>query len=100
MSPDYKILVMALAQQVLGPESPTLIKKIEEIRAKYSEHCWDHMDELNQDGTPVLRRSRGEQVRSRNQRNRARVKAMDSERVFIFFPSVAAVKGIEVSELS
>lgn len=47
MSTDCKILVTALAQEVLGPKAPALIKKIEEIQAKYGEHCWDHMDELN-----------------------------------------------------
>src|SRR5512143_432150 len=47
ISTDCKILVTALAQEVLGPKAPALIKKIEEIQAKYGEHCWDHMDELN-----------------------------------------------------
>jgi hypothetical protein len=47
MSPDCKILVTALAQQMLGPKAPALIKKIEEMQAKYGEQCWDHMDELD-----------------------------------------------------
>jgi hypothetical protein len=47
MPPNCKILVTALAQQMLGSKAPALIKKIEEIQAKYGEHCWDHMDELD-----------------------------------------------------
>lgn len=40
-------LVKALTQQMLGPKAPTLLKKIDEMHAKYGESCWEHLDELN-----------------------------------------------------
>ncbi len=40
-------LVKALVQQMLGPKAPTLLKKIDEIHAKYGDACWDHVEELN-----------------------------------------------------
>jgi len=40
-------LVKALALQMLGPKSPTLIKKIDEIHAKYGDACWDHLEDLD-----------------------------------------------------
>ena len=40
-------LVKALVQQMLGPKAPTLLKKIDEMHAKYGDACWDHIDELN-----------------------------------------------------
>lgn len=40
-------LVKSLVQQMLGPKAPTLLKKIDEIHAKYGDACWDHVDELN-----------------------------------------------------
>lgn len=40
-------LVKSLVQQMLGPKAPTLLKKIDEIHAKYGDACWDHVEELN-----------------------------------------------------
>jgi hypothetical protein len=41
-------LVKSLVQQMLGPKAPTLLKKIDEMHAKYGgDACWDHIDELN-----------------------------------------------------
>ena len=31
---------------MLGPKAPTLIKKIDDMHAKYGETCWAHMEEL------------------------------------------------------
>lgn len=44
---DCKDLVKALVQQILGPKAPTIIKKIDEMHAKYGDACWEHMDELD-----------------------------------------------------
>jgi hypothetical protein len=44
---ECKDLVKGLAEQMLGAKAPTLIKKIEEIHAKYGDACWDHLDELD-----------------------------------------------------
>ena len=40
-------LVKALVTQMLGPKAPTLLKKIDELHAKYGDACWDHIEELN-----------------------------------------------------
>lgn len=40
-------MVKALAEQMLGPKAPTLIKKIEELHARYGDACWDHMDDVD-----------------------------------------------------
>jgi hypothetical protein len=40
-------LVKSLVQQMLGPKAPTLLKKLDELHAKYGDGCWDHIDELN-----------------------------------------------------
>jgi hypothetical protein len=39
-------LIKALAQQMLGAKAPTLIKKIDDLHAKYGEHCWQHLEEV------------------------------------------------------
>lgn len=44
---ECKDLVKGLAVQMLGTKAPTLVKKIEEIHAKYGDACWDHLDELD-----------------------------------------------------
>jgi hypothetical protein len=40
-------MVKAMAEQMLGPKAPTLIKKIEELHAKHGDACWDHVEELD-----------------------------------------------------
>lgn len=40
-------IVNSLVRQVLGPRAPTLLKKIEELHAKYGDQCWDHLTELD-----------------------------------------------------
>ncbi len=44
---ECRDLVKALAEQILGPKAPTLIKKIDELHARYGEACWEHLDEVN-----------------------------------------------------
>jgi hypothetical protein len=39
-------LIKALAQQMLGAKAPTLIKKIDDLHAKYGDHCWQHLEEV------------------------------------------------------
>jgi len=43
---ECKDLVKALAQQILGPKAPTLLKKLDELHSKYGDACWEHLDEL------------------------------------------------------
>ena len=43
---ECKDLIKALAEQMLGAKAPTLLKKVDEIHAKYGEHCWQHLDEV------------------------------------------------------
>ncbi len=40
-------MVKALAEQMLGPKAPTLIKKIEELHAKHGDACWEHLDDVD-----------------------------------------------------
>jgi hypothetical protein len=40
-------VVKGLAEQMLGPKAPTLIKKVDELHAKYGEACWLHVDEID-----------------------------------------------------
>jgi hypothetical protein len=40
-------MVKALAEQILGPKAPTLLKKIDELHAKHGDACWEHLDEVN-----------------------------------------------------
>jgi hypothetical protein len=40
-------LVKALVQQMLGAKASTLLKKLDELHAKYGDACWEHIDELN-----------------------------------------------------
>jgi hypothetical protein len=47
VSRAYKDLVKTLAQQMLGPKSPALVKKIDDMHAKYGDACWDHFDEFD-----------------------------------------------------
>jgi hypothetical protein len=47
VSRECKDLVKTLAQQLLGQKSGTLVKKIDELSAKYGDHCWEHMDEVD-----------------------------------------------------
>jgi hypothetical protein len=47
LSRDCRSLVKGLAEQMLGPKAPTLIKKIDDMHAKYGEQCWEHLDELD-----------------------------------------------------
>ncbi|HTG01117.1 MAG TPA: hypothetical protein VK654_11095 [Nitrospirota bacterium] len=44
---DCHDLIRSLAQQMLGTKAPTLLKKIDELHAKYSDACWEHLDELD-----------------------------------------------------
>lgn len=47
ISRECKDLVKALAQQVLGAKAPTLLKKIDDLHAKYGDQCWEHLDEVD-----------------------------------------------------
>ena len=46
-SRECKDIVKGLIQQMLGPKAPTLLKKLEEMHAKYGDQCWEHLDELD-----------------------------------------------------
>ena len=41
-----KDLVTSMAQRMLGPKAPTIVKKIDELHTKYGDSCWTHLDEL------------------------------------------------------
>lgn len=43
---DCKDIVKSIVRQMLGAQSPTLLKKIDEMHTKYGESCWEHLDEL------------------------------------------------------
>ena len=47
VSREYRDIVKSLAYQILGPKAPALIKKIDDMHAKYGDVCWDHIDELD-----------------------------------------------------
>lgn len=47
VSQDCKDIVKSLILQSLGPKSPTLLKKLDELHAKYGDQCWDHIEELD-----------------------------------------------------
>jgi hypothetical protein len=40
-------MVKALAEQLLGPKAPTLLKKIDDLHAKHGDACWDHLEEVD-----------------------------------------------------
>lgn len=44
---DCKDIVKDIAQKMLGAKAPTILRKIDEMHAKYGEACWDHLDELD-----------------------------------------------------
>lgn len=46
VSRECSDLIKGLAEQMLGSKSITLVKKIDEIHARYGEQCWDHLDEV------------------------------------------------------
>ena len=43
---ECKDLIKSIAQQMLGPKAPTLLKKIDELHAKYGDACWSHLEEV------------------------------------------------------
>jgi len=45
-SRECKDLIKLLTQHMLGPKAPTLLKKIDDMHAKYGDACWEHLDEL------------------------------------------------------
>lgn len=47
ISLDCRNIVKNLLEQTLGPKAPTLLKKLDEMHAKYGDQCWDHLDELD-----------------------------------------------------
>lgn len=47
ISLDCKSIVKNLLEQSLGPKAPTLLKKLDEMHAKYGDRCWEHLDELD-----------------------------------------------------
>lgn len=40
-------VVRELVQNQLGAKGATILRKIDEMHAKYGESCWDHLDELD-----------------------------------------------------
>lgn len=47
VSRNCKDIVKGLIQQTLGPQAPTLLKKLDEMHARYGDQCWEHLDELD-----------------------------------------------------
>ena len=47
LSRECKDLVKSLAQHLLGAKAPTILKKIDDMHAKYGDACWEHIDELD-----------------------------------------------------
>ncbi len=47
VSRECKDLITSLAEHMLGSKSATLVKKIEDLHAKYGDLCWDHLDEVD-----------------------------------------------------
>jgi len=47
ISRECKDLLKTVAHQMLGPKSPALIKKIDDLHTRYGDNCWDHIDELD-----------------------------------------------------
>jgi hypothetical protein len=46
ISRECRDLIKLLAEKTLGSKAPTLIKKIDEMHAKYGDACWNHLDEV------------------------------------------------------
>lgn len=44
---DCRDIVKTIAVKLLGAKAPTILKKIDELHARYGDGCWDHLDELN-----------------------------------------------------
>jgi hypothetical protein len=44
---DCRDIIKDISLKILGTKSPTMIRKIDELHAKYGDGCWDHLDELN-----------------------------------------------------
>ncbi len=44
---DCKDLIAAAARQILGEKSQTLIKKIDELHARYGDQCWEHLNDID-----------------------------------------------------
>lgn len=47
VSHQCRDVIKALAEQMLGPKAPTMIKKLDELHTKYGEACWEHVDEID-----------------------------------------------------
>ncbi len=47
VSLNCRDIVRSMITQMLGPKAPTLLKKLDEMHAKYGDQCWDHIEELD-----------------------------------------------------
>ena len=47
LSQECRDIIKDAANKILGAKSPTIIRKIDELHAKYGEGCWSHLDELD-----------------------------------------------------
>lgn len=47
LSFDCKDIVRGLVSRLLGVKAPTLLKKIDDMHAKYGDGCWERLDELD-----------------------------------------------------
>lgn len=47
ISLECRGIIRNLLEQTLGPKAPTLLKKLDEMHAKYGDQCWEHLDELD-----------------------------------------------------
>ncbi len=57
-------IVTSLVQQMLGPKAPTLLKKINDLHAKYGDQCWDHLAELDKTARLFYGEEIAEQLRT------------------------------------
>lgn len=47
VSRECQDLMKNLVRQILGPKSPAIIMKIDDMLARYGNTCWEHLDELD-----------------------------------------------------
>ncbi len=44
---DCRDIIKDAAVRILGAKSPTIVRKVDELHAKYGDACWSHIDELD-----------------------------------------------------
>jgi len=46
VSLECRDLVKDVVTRLLGAKAPTLLRKIDDLHAKFGDNCWDHLDEI------------------------------------------------------